>query len=828
MNISDKQSYTFWEFLERPVTIPRLQRNYVQGTIVNGKIRAKNLVKAVLDAVLSKDGKIALDLVYGSRPHDEAFHPIDGQQRLTLLWILHWYIWKRACIEKDGDIENTEEIRQKLNNFTYATRASSRDFLKALVDEKTFPLIKDAPLKKEIVESRFFFTDWVFDPTISSILNVIQEMDDRFQDEKEVCFEKIWNRLSSQQDVITFRICDTVKLKQTEELYIKMNGRGKLLESIENLKADFIKELGESNVKFEDKHFIYFWNQLNEIQKNKYYENKNLEDGVGPDGAIYRLICRFFLDRYAQGWSKLDGVKGFSYRDFSNQKSWKELMYLESSGEYYTIDSFKIWDIFNQKILKSNNEDELSISKEVNEKVNGCRPALELESLVSDFFKFMDKLCEIHAQGVSICSINLEATPYWNDVAQRENDPYKSLIPEANLPAGKFDEKHCAVFHAVMLYINKFPTVNEKTWKDNYKAWLHFVWNIIANCSSNILELIKLLDKIADVIFADNKDINVYSQLKDYDPEIDEDNNMYRQLVEEIIKAKYRGSELSELIYEIEKKFHGYTRVFFLESGLRDLNIKEEINAGTIRGRWTRWEEWINMEKEKEMIRSLNLLQHIGGDEELSDNHIFRPANKDKEKYWIDYFKDSKASRFNFLCKVLDDKSELTKKEQEGKCIEKEKEKKTRYRKILSSDESLVKHLIDKGEGEGYVFRFDIHGMKIKNSRSRKDILLSSYAETRGKILHILQQSNKDFSIDEAHRVGESVFLKGRIINFNYKNNDYQWDSNGKISIKDHKQIEKICDCENIGSLLEKLAELEDDKYIQIDSDNFDIESYNN
>ena len=71
---------------------------------------------------------INLDFIYGNitgSQEDKIFQPLDGQQRLTTLFLIHWYAYAK---EKSAD----ETIRETLKKFSYETRLSSRRFCKAL------------------------------------------------------------------------------------------------------------------------------------------------------------------------------------------------------------------------------------------------------------------------------------------------------------------------------------------------------------------------------------------------------------------------------------------------------------------------------------------------------------------------------------------------------------------------------------------------------------------------------------------------------------------------------------------------------------------------
>jgi uncharacterized protein with ParB-like and HNH nuclease domain len=78
----------FQAFAEKTILIPHLQRDYVQGS-------DESIIGPFLDALLkslcsSEDSEDRIDLnyIYGYN-ETESFVPIDGQQRLTTLWLLH-------------------------------------------------------------------------------------------------------------------------------------------------------------------------------------------------------------------------------------------------------------------------------------------------------------------------------------------------------------------------------------------------------------------------------------------------------------------------------------------------------------------------------------------------------------------------------------------------------------------------------------------------------------------------------------------------------------------------------------------------------------------
>lgn len=95
------------------IEVPIIQRDYAQGRNqpeVN-RIRARFL--DALYTALTTPKPITLDFVYGEINDKKTLIPLDGQQRLTTLFLLHWYIARHECVE--------EKRLGFLSKFSYAT-----------------------------------------------------------------------------------------------------------------------------------------------------------------------------------------------------------------------------------------------------------------------------------------------------------------------------------------------------------------------------------------------------------------------------------------------------------------------------------------------------------------------------------------------------------------------------------------------------------------------------------------------------------------------------------------------------------------------------------
>jgi len=208
----------------KKITIPIIQRDYAQGRMDAevSRIRARFL-ESLHQAITSDP--ITLDFVYGDINEEGVMTPLDGQQRLTALFLLHWFVAKKE------NIDASEYLF--LENFSYETRYSARDFCSYLI---RFKPSFNKKLSEEIIDQAWFPLDWKKDPTISSMLVMLDAIQDEFAET-----QGIWDRLKDK--AITFYFLPIKDMGLTDELYIKMNSRGKPLTQFEHFKAELEREL---------------------------------------------------------------------------------------------------------------------------------------------------------------------------------------------------------------------------------------------------------------------------------------------------------------------------------------------------------------------------------------------------------------------------------------------------------------------------------------------------------------------------------------------------------------------------------------------------------
>lgn len=127
------KAISFWHFIqEHTIEIPIIQRDYAQGRLGEEYLR-HNFLTNLKQALDDTNGVkvLTLDFVYGAQNKEKSkSYPLDGQQRLTTLWLFHWYIALKA-----GKLEKACEA---LKNFSYETRISSREFCQELCNYSHF------------------------------------------------------------------------------------------------------------------------------------------------------------------------------------------------------------------------------------------------------------------------------------------------------------------------------------------------------------------------------------------------------------------------------------------------------------------------------------------------------------------------------------------------------------------------------------------------------------------------------------------------------------------------------------------------------------------
>lgn len=223
--------------------IPIIQRDYVQGSDRwHGKRKA--FVENLLDS-LKKSEKCLLDFVYGTKS-DDGFVPLDGQQRITTLNLLGWMLVQRTSgfVLPDG----------MALSLKYDTRDSSREFCSHLFSDSIGLAEQPSVTLKERI---WFAEQWNNDPTVKAMLEMLDTLDTYLRSAEYQPYVADMAYRFFCDSPIEFEIKDLGLNGTPDDLYVKINARGKGLSDFEHWKSSFIKFLEEHHPdlkdEFEDK-----------------------------------------------------------------------------------------------------------------------------------------------------------------------------------------------------------------------------------------------------------------------------------------------------------------------------------------------------------------------------------------------------------------------------------------------------------------------------------------------------------------------------------------------------------------------------------------------
>ena len=204
-----------FEEFSNGICVPRIQRGYVQGRGDEKGIEIQaNFAPALVDAVFGGN-ELSLDFIYGVATEGQLL-PLDGQQRLTTLFLLAWLCrkWKSEW------------------RFTYESRRIPQLFVEGLLE---FPCNAKEMPSTEIEESGWFLPIWKKDPSVAGMLQML-----------DVLHLAIGQRERDKADFkrISFLLHGIDGHSDTfDHIFRKMNSRGKELSPWENMKAMLDKYL---------------------------------------------------------------------------------------------------------------------------------------------------------------------------------------------------------------------------------------------------------------------------------------------------------------------------------------------------------------------------------------------------------------------------------------------------------------------------------------------------------------------------------------------------------------------------------------------------------
>lgn len=355
------------------IEIPIIQRDYAQGRASTLEVR-EMFLDALHEYLKQNIPNRDLDFVYGSLTTNgnTKFVPLDGQQRLTTLFLLHWYL---ANISGKMDLLKSIMTTNGKSKFSYETRTSSSEFCDALMSNEIDMNKLLAPdknrknsLSKTIKNFGWYYLSWKFDPTIQSMLTMLDAIHNKFVDKPEF-FDRL---IDTEHPIITFLFLNLKDFKLTDDLYIKMNSRGKPLTPFENFKAKFEQHISTINSKPDKQFALSFGNTTKSVSLKEYFSykidtswanlfwnyrtllnrstDKSLIDNTFDDELMnfIRVIVanQYAIDCQNDKDEKLEyllgtqvGRKLDDYSDIFSYHKYSSLNVLSDSSIYYLIDA---------------------------------------------------------------------------------------------------------------------------------------------------------------------------------------------------------------------------------------------------------------------------------------------------------------------------------------------------------------------------------------------------------------------------------------------------------------------------------------------------------
>ena len=256
------------------VVIPGIQRHYVQGAN-NPKAESvrKQFIKEIFTAIEEKQHEFNLHFIYGpiNTDGEDSFVPVDGQQRLTTLWLIARYAAEKA------EPSDCKDLLRLLSRFTYEDRINAKRFCQALTCEDSRWDITQDP-NPDILCQDWFVNYWKEDETVASMirmLSTIHEEWNKHQDTitAEDVLEAIASKIRFELKIDAFG----------DDIYMKMNARGLQLTQWENFKGKFSEDLCEDIKETWD-------NEIEELS-NLYFTCSGEQHEL-PDNAFFALYAR--------------------------------------------------------------------------------------------------------------------------------------------------------------------------------------------------------------------------------------------------------------------------------------------------------------------------------------------------------------------------------------------------------------------------------------------------------------------------------------------------------------------------------------------------------
>lgn len=447
------QTYSFTKIFSTPISylsendlitiskivVPRIQRPYAQGR--NGESETKireNFLKEIFKN-LKNDTLMDMNFIYGAvkknkenEKEEYVMELLDGQQRFTTLYLLHWYLLNKENKQQSPDYKI---MRNALKSFVYETRMTATKFCKSLASY-VCNLEKEKP-SECIIKAKWYYRSYDKDSTITGMLVMLDAIDKYY---KKYEIKDAINKV----DNLQFYVLPLMQYGKSEELYMKMNARGLPLSVFDNFKADFTGAMNKVASLYDEMVQLEGGIEGEKVSHNEnisikldakwidlFWDNNKKKDS---DISYMRFFSRFFACRYL-----IDSTR--PPKDMRSTDVAVNLFYTQtekSKGEYLGFDEY----------------------------------AIELENH-PDYFSAIEKVLDTLQTHQTLIEKSL--IPAW------EVDEKGNFFIDATVT---FTQTLLTIMGAIEEFILTFDTFDEAL----YKEWIRVVWNVVENTDIDNLE----------------------------------------------------------------------------------------------------------------------------------------------------------------------------------------------------------------------------------------------------------------------------------------------------------------------------------------------------
>lgn len=748
--MAEKKLISFWAYIQKYIiTIPIIQRDYAQGRKGKEYLR-QNFLASIRRALDEPEYGLVLDFVYGGLRNNQVY-PLDGQQRLTTLWLLHWYIAYKA-----GELKSVSET---LKRFHYETRISSDEFIQHLCELESSD--DTLPLNIFIKNQRWYRTSWDSDPTIKAMLTMIQGttvldrngediidgLEEVFAGCSKLDFAHYWQILTSETPIAFYEYAlGDDDLPETDALYLKMNARGKPLSDFENFKADLFNYLKtKSGCTEEDISAIGAW--FDNAGADLFWEqtNKEANDFI-IDDVFFVFLKRYLLKKL------IDFTVSDRIEAVTNRKAFKHLFIGNDNQQEIVYRDFSSFEDLGNKILS---KETFRVLQTLSEAIKGI--------------KGLNNLC---------CNA-------WDKSENAYIIPqYVEKAPNSRVTNITIRER--ILFSSVIDYFETNPgPLNESSFKD----WVRFVWNIIEGTDTSGVDNLVQVSRFLHTFAANSS--SIIDSLANTTPlSRDRNSELERQFREEIVKAKHIMDLRQKRDMESEQRVYDAECSCFFKGGIRFLYTTEDGSVD-----WNSFPLKLN--------NSLKLF----------DTNGVRPSYR-KDSLLLCYFISIQTRWAQIKDFVFSNDGEewrvVLKRERYKECIHRILMDPTIIKPINSKYESpmvefeqgyedvnrnvqidlcnheLMDNIVGAMDSKGRLhWRYNHYCVYPPNARAdwKKYIL----ADHRNAILNKLID-DKIILTDTERRIGKSGFLWGWDIYFEYKGKSFCWDAWGNLKYYSDKR----------------------------------------